>query len=65
MRLSPCEHEVIKRVVDGESLKVIADALGMSTQSASFHLCNVRRKLGARTNTHAAVIFDRVQRIAA
>ena len=54
--LSEREIEVVRRMVQGMSNRVIAQQLFISEATVKFHLRNVNQKLGARNRTEAAYI---------
>jgi LuxR family maltose regulon positive regulatory protein len=52
--LSSREHEVLRRIVAGDSNKMIARTLGLSPHTVKRHVANILDKLGARTRAQAA-----------
>jgi DNA-binding CsgD family transcriptional regulator len=52
-QLSSREKEVVERLLQGNSNKEIALALGVSVSTVEFHLKNVYRKLGVKSRTEA------------
>jgi len=52
--LSGREHEVLQRIVAGDSNKMIARALGLSPHTVKRHVANILDKLGARSRAQAA-----------
>lgn len=54
--LTEREAEVLKLVATGSSNREIADALFISTKTASVHVSNILRKVGATTRGEAAAI---------
>ena len=52
--LSSREHEVLQRIVAGDSNKMIARALGLSPHTVKRHVANILDKLGARSRAQAA-----------
>lgn len=55
--LTEREIEVMWRVADGLSNKLIGDHLDIAAQTVKFHVTNACAKLGASTRTQAAVKF--------
>lgn len=53
-RLSARESEVLGLVSHGLSTKNLAIQLGISTNTANYHLSNIYRKLGAHNRVEAA-----------
>jgi DNA-binding CsgD family transcriptional regulator len=53
-RLTPSEREVLKWTMEGKSSGVVAQILGISKHTVSFHLRNAREKLNVSTK-HQAV----------
>jgi DNA-binding NarL/FixJ family response regulator len=51
--LTPRETEVLALVAEGLSNKAIADQLGISDQTAKFHVASIAGKLGAANRTEA------------
>jgi DNA-binding NarL/FixJ family response regulator len=51
--LTPREREVLQSIADGLSGRQIARRLGISESTARTHMENVRKKLGARSQTQA------------
>jgi non-specific serine/threonine protein kinase len=54
VRLTPREHEALRRLVDGQSDKEIATGMGLSRRTASRQVAAIRAKLGA--SSRAAVV---------
>jgi len=52
--LSSREHEVLRRIVAGDSNKKIARTLGLSPHTVKRHVANILDKLGARSRAQAA-----------
>ncbi|HSW22466.1 MAG TPA: helix-turn-helix transcriptional regulator [Burkholderiaceae bacterium] len=52
--LSSREHEVLQRIVAGDSNKMIARTLGLSPHTVKRHVANILDKLGARSRAQAA-----------
>ncbi|ORE87156.1 FixJ family transcriptional regulator [Oceanococcus atlanticus] len=50
--LTPREREILQRIVDGESNKVIAIELGISARTVELHRANVMDKMQARSLAH-------------
>jgi DNA-binding CsgD family transcriptional regulator len=55
--LSNREHETMQLVAEGLSNKLIADAIGISLDTAKYHVSNALFKLGVTTRTRAAVLY--------
>jgi DNA-binding CsgD family transcriptional regulator len=55
--LSPRELECLKWVLDGKSDTDIGAILGISRNTAHFHIERVKQKLGVRTRTQAAAMI--------
>jgi DNA-binding NarL/FixJ family response regulator len=53
--LSPREMEVLEGIVSGERDREIADRLGITEHTVKNHAYDIRRKLGVRSRTEAAV----------
>ena len=53
-RLSPRESEVLMLLSRGLTNKAIASGLGISTNTAKFHVASVYRKLGLHSRAGAA-----------
>jgi DNA-binding NarL/FixJ family response regulator len=51
--LTPQEIELLKLLVEGHHYKTAADALGISTNTVSFHLKNIYTKLQVHSKTEA------------
>jgi DNA-binding CsgD family transcriptional regulator len=56
-QLSPRELECLKWVLDGKSDTDIGAILGISRNTAHFHIERVKKKLGVRTRTQAAAMI--------
>ena len=56
------ETDVMRLVCEGLTAQGIGEALGISSRTVEIHRRNAIQKLGARNQTHAAVVFDRAQR---
>jgi DNA-binding CsgD family transcriptional regulator len=56
-QLSPRELECLKWVLDGKSDTDIGAILGISRNTAHFHVERVKKKLGVRTRTQAAAMI--------
>jgi DNA-binding NarL/FixJ family response regulator len=54
--LSEREIEILARVAEGNSNKIIASQLGISEATVKYHLQSVLSKLGANDRTHAVTI---------
>ena len=52
-RLTPQEHELLKLMVDGHHYKTAADAMGISTNTVSFHLKHIYEKLQVHSKSEA------------
>lgn len=59
MILTPRESEVLALIASGNTQPVIADLLGISCDTVSFHLENVRTKLDAKNTVNAVAICIR------
>lgn len=53
------EVKVLMELADGKLYKEIASDMSIAPQSVQRFLTRAKRKLGARTGTHAIVLFDR------
>jgi len=51
----------MRLVIEGLSNKLIASELGIALRTATFHVANSIKKLGAPNRTGAAVIYDRAR----
>ncbi|GAC1322827.1 MAG: hypothetical protein NVSMB22_09960 [Chloroflexota bacterium] len=58
--LSPRERQVLDGIVRGERDKEIADRLGIAEHTVKNHAYDIRRKIGARSRTEAAMWAMRV-----
>jgi len=56
------EREVMQLVCEGLPAQEIGDRLGISSRTVEVHRRSAIMKLGARNQTHAAVLFDRAER---
>ena len=54
--LTERELDVLKRIVEGEGNRAIANDLTISIDTVSNHVKNIHKKLGARNRTHAAIL---------
>ena len=52
--LSEREHEVLRRIAEGDSNKMIARVLDLSPHTVKRHVANILDKLGARSRSQAA-----------
>lgn len=55
-RLTPREHEALDLLIEGQSNKEIARALGIQEVTVKLHMRNIFRKLGAANRTQAVRI---------
>lgn len=55
-RLTPRELECLRLLSEGEQAKRIAHILGITRKTAEHYLSDAKRKLRARTATHAVAI---------
>jgi DNA-binding NarL/FixJ family response regulator len=53
--LTPREKEVLSGLVDGRSIKAIADALFISIETVRFHFRNIYRKLHVHSQSEAVI----------
>lgn len=53
------EIEVMQLVCEGLTAQGIGERLGISSRTVEVHRSTAILKLGARNQTHAAVLFDR------
>lgn len=60
--LTDRETDVMRLLCTGLTAQGVGEALGISSRTVEIHRSNARLKLGARNQTHAAVLFDRAQR---
>lgn len=60
--LTKRETAVMRLVCEGLTGQGIGEALGISSRTVEVHKANAVRKLYARNQTHAAVLFDRTAR---
>jgi DNA-binding NarL/FixJ family response regulator len=54
------ETEVMQLVCEGLTAQEIGERLGISSRTVDVHRRNALLKLGARNQTQAAVLFDRM-----
>lgn len=52
--LSPREFEVLRRLVQGETVRSISEKLGLSEKTVANHQSTIREKLGARNSAQLA-----------
>ena len=55
--LTPREAETLNLLAKGKLYKEIADSLGISTETVTFHLRNIYKKLHVRTRTEAVMKY--------
>ena len=55
--LSDREREVLERILDAQSTRVIADALHISVKTVEFHRARIREKLGVSTQAQLFSLF--------
>ena len=60
--LTTREADVMRLVCHGLTAQGIGEVLGISSRTVEVHRSNARLKLGARNQTQAAVLFDRIER---
>ncbi len=53
--LTPREKEVLSKLVDGHSIKAIADSLSISIETVRFHFRNIYKKLHVHSQSEAVV----------
>ncbi len=53
--LTPREKDVLSRLVDGHSIKAIADSLNISIETVRFHFRNIYKKLHVHSQSEAVV----------
>ncbi|MEM8556680.1 MAG: response regulator transcription factor [Bacteroidota bacterium] len=61
--LTPREQEVLTLVAEGLPNKLIADRLGVSDNTAKFHVASLLRKLGAHSRTEAVIKAARLGKL--
>jgi DNA-binding NarL/FixJ family response regulator len=49
--LTPRENEVLKRILSGDTNRVAAQRMGISTRTVELHRANAMHKLGVRNST--------------
>ena len=54
--LTARQREILTRLANGASVDEIAEELGLSPETVRVHIRNARRRLGARSRSHAVVI---------
>ncbi|WP_372809304.1 response regulator transcription factor [Litorivivens sp.] len=59
--LTKTERKIMELIVRGRSIPEVAGELGRHEHTITTHTSNARVKLGAKTVTHAALIFARQQ----
>ena len=62
IKLTKRERDVMHCLCEGLTAQGIGEVLGISSRTVEIHRRNTIEKLGARNQTHAAVLFDRAQR---
>ncbi len=60
--LTPRETEVMRLICEGLTAQGIGEALAISSRTVEQHRRTAVMKLGARNQTQAAVLFDRMHR---
>lgn len=60
--LTPREADVMRLICYGLTAQGIGEVLAISSRTVEQHRRNAIIKLGARNQTHAAVLFDRARR---
>ncbi len=58
--LSPREFEVLRLLVQGETVRSISEKLGLSEKTVANHQSAIREKLGARNSAQLARLVARV-----
>lgn len=58
--LTDRETDVMRLICEGLTAQGVGEALGISSRTVEIHRSNARLKLGARNQTQAAVLFDRM-----
>jgi two-component system, NarL family, nitrate/nitrite response regulator NarL len=58
-RLTPREREILARIVDGQSTKQMARAMGITTGTVGIYARNVLTKLGVHSRLQAAALASR------
>ena len=56
--LTPREEQVARLVASGASNKDVAGTLYVNVKTVEYHLANVYRKLGVRTRTELALLWQ-------
>ena len=51
--LTAREHEILEMIAEGMSNRIIANRLGISSQTVKFHVASILAKLGAGSRTEA------------
>ena len=59
--LTTRQREVMQLVCEGMTAQAIGEQLGISSRTVEIHRRAAVVKLGARNQTHAAVLFDRAE----
>ena len=59
--LTTRETDVMRLICEGLTAQGIGEVLGISSRTVEVHRHNATLKLGARNQTHAAVLFDRAE----
>lgn len=59
--LTPKEHEVLRRIVVGESTREMAESMHVSRSTARTHVQNVLSKLGVHSRLEAAAVVSRAR----
>lgn len=57
--LSERQEQVVRTLTSGDCRKDVADKLGMAYKTLDTHLHLARAKMGAKSKTHAVLMFDR------
>lgn len=58
-KLTKRETEVMRHLCEGLTAQGVGERVGLSSRTVEIHKASAIKKLDARNQTHAAVLFDR------
>jgi len=57
-QLTPRERDVMGYIANGQRVRQIADAMGVSVNTVKFHISNIYVKLGAASRREAVQLYE-------